>query len=57
MTETQTLGPTEVGAGCDGGTVTDQGVALAAVLWIGAVTVAAFASSTPPAPNEGTLRS
>ena len=56
-TETQTLGPTEVAAGCDGGTVTVQGVALAAVFWIGAVAVAAFASSTPPAPNEDTLRS
>ena len=55
--ETQTLGPIEVGAGCDGGTVTARGVALAAVLWIGAVAVAAFASSRPPAPDEGTLRS
>ena len=56
-TETQTLGPTEVGGGCDGGTVTTQGVALAAVFWIGAVAVAAFASSASPAPDEGTLRS
>jgi hypothetical protein len=57
MTETQTLGPTEVGAGCDGGAVAAEGVALGAVLWIGAVAVAAFASSAPSAPNEGTLRS
>jgi len=57
MTETQTLGPTDVAAGCNGGAVTTQGVALAAVLWIGVVVVAAFASSTPPAPNEDTLRS
>ena len=56
-TETQTLGPTDVAAGCDGGTVTVQGVALAAVSWIGAVAVAAFVSSAPPAPNGGTLRS
>ena len=46
-----------VAAGCDGGTVTTQGVALAAVFWIGAVAVAAFASSASPAPDEGTLRS
>jgi hypothetical protein len=57
VTETQTLGATEVGAGCDGGTVTTQGVALAAVFWIGAVTVATWASSLSPAPDEGTLRS
>jgi hypothetical protein len=56
-TETQTLGPTEVGAGCDGGTVTVQGVALAAVLWIGAVAVAAWASAAPRAPDEDGLRS
>jgi hypothetical protein len=53
-TVTQSLGSTEVGAGCDGGAVTAEGVALGAVLWIGAVAVAAFASSTPRAPNEGT---
>lgn len=57
VTETQTLGPTEVGAGCDEGTVTARGVALAAVLWIGAVAVAAFASGAPRAPDEGGLRS
>ena len=56
-TETQTLGPTQVGAGCDGATVTIQGVTLAAVLWIGAVAVAAFASRAPRAPDEGGLRS
>ena len=56
-TETHTLGPTDVAAGCDGGTVTTQGVALAAVFWIGAVAIAAFASSASPAPDEGTLRS
>ncbi len=55
--ETQTLGPTDVAAGCDGGTVTTQGVALAALFWIGAVAVAEFASSTSRAPDEGTLRS
>jgi hypothetical protein len=57
VTETQTLGPSQVGAGCDGGTVTTQGDALAAVFWIGAVAVAAFTSSAPQAPDEGTLRS
>ena len=56
-TETQTLGPTDVAAGCGGGAVTTQGVALAALFWIGAVAVAAFASSASPAPDEGILRS
>ena len=53
----ETLGPAGVGAGCGGGVVTVYGVAFAAVLWIGAVAVAALASSPPPAPTEGTLRS
>ena len=57
VTETQTLGPTDVAAGCNGGAVTAEGVALAAVLWIGAIAVAAFASSAPRAPNGDTLRS
>jgi hypothetical protein len=57
VTEPQTLGPTEVGAGCDGGTITIQGVALAVVFWIGAIAVAAFTSRGPSAPDEGTLRS
>jgi hypothetical protein len=53
----ETLGPVGVGAGCGGGVVTVYGVALAAAFWIGAVAVAAFASSASPAPNEGTLGS
>jgi hypothetical protein len=57
VTETQTLGPTDVAAGCNGGAVTAQGVALAAVFWIGTVAVAAFVSNAPRAPNEGTPRS
>jgi hypothetical protein len=57
VTDTETLGPTEVAAGCDGATVTVQGVALAAAFWIGAVAVATSASSAPPAANEGTPRS
>jgi hypothetical protein len=57
VTETQTLGPTEVAAGCDGGAVTLQGIALAAIFWIGAVAIAAFASSTPGAANDSTPRS
>ena len=57
VTETQTLGPTDVAAGCNGGAVTAQGVALAAVFWIGAVTVAALASSAPPPSTEDALRS
>jgi hypothetical protein len=53
-TETQTLGPSDLSSGCDGGTVTVQGVALAAVFWIGAVAVAAMASSARHPPAEGT---
>ena len=52
VTDPQTLGPTDVGAGCDGGTVTAQGVALAAVFWVGAVALAALASRASP-PREG----
>ena len=44
------LQPTDVGSGCDGGALTIQGAALAAVFGIGAVAVAALASMTPPAP-------
>jgi len=56
VTDTVTLGPTDLGSGCDGGTVTAQGAALAAVFGIGAVAVALFAS-TAPASNVGTPRS
>jgi hypothetical protein len=41
----------EIGSGCDGGTLTLRGAALAAVFGIGAVAVAALASMTPPAPT------
>jgi hypothetical protein len=41
--------PGEIGSGCDGGTITLRGAALAAVLGIGAVAVAGLASMTPPA--------
>jgi hypothetical protein len=43
--------PGEIGTGCDGGTLTLQGAALAAVFGIGAVAVAALASMAPPAPT------
>jgi stage V sporulation protein SpoVS len=48
VTETLTVGPSDVGSGCDGGALTIQGVALAAVLGIGAVSVALLASAVPP---------
>lgn len=41
--------PDEIGTGCDGGTLTVQGAALAAVFGIGAVAVAALTSMAPPA--------
>jgi hypothetical protein len=41
--------PSEVATGCDGGTLTVQGAALAAVFAIGAVAVAALSSTTLPA--------
>jgi hypothetical protein len=44
------LDPADVASGCDGGSLTAQGAALAAVFGIGAVAVAALASTTPPAP-------
>ena len=43
--------PDEIGSGCDGGTLTFRGAALAAVFGIGAVAVAALASMTPPGPT------
>jgi hypothetical protein len=42
------LDPSEVTTGCDGGAVTLRGAALAAVFGIGAVTVAALATTTAP---------
>jgi hypothetical protein len=36
--------PTEIASGCDGGTFTVQGAALATVFWIGAVSIAALTS-------------
>ena len=56
-TDTVTLGPTDLGSGCDGGTISVQGAAIAAVFGVGAVAIAVLASRTSPAPNEGTLRS
>ncbi len=53
----ESLGPAGVAAGCGGGVVTVYGVALAAVSWIGAVAVAAFASSAPLPSDGGTPRS
>jgi hypothetical protein len=41
--------PGEIGSGCDGGTLTLRGAALAAVFGIGAVAVAALSSMAPPA--------
>jgi hypothetical protein len=44
------LQPGEIGTGCDSGTLTLRGAALAAVFGIGAVAVAALATM-PPAPT------
>jgi hypothetical protein len=40
VTDTVTLAPTDLGSGCDGGTITLQGAALGAVFGIGAVAIA-----------------
>jgi hypothetical protein len=57
VTDTVTLAPTDLGSGCDGGTITLQGAALGAVFGIGAVAIALLASTTTRASNEGSLRS
>ena len=44
------LEPTDIGSGCDGGSLTVQGAVLAAIFGIGAVAVAWLVSTTPPAP-------
>jgi hypothetical protein len=43
--------PGEIGTGCDGGTLTLRGAALAGVFGIGAVAMAALASMTPLTPG------
>ena len=57
VTDTVTLETTDLGSGCDGGTITAQGAALSTVFGIGAVAVAGLVSMTSPASNEGALRS
>jgi hypothetical protein len=53
-TDTFTLGPSEVAAGCDGGQISIQGAGIAAVLGIGAVAMAAL-SSMPPSTDRSAL--
>ena len=48
VSDTLTVGSNEIASGCDGGTLTMQGVALAAVLGIGAVSMAMLVSGVPP---------
>jgi hypothetical protein len=52
VTDTSTVGPGEVAAGCDGGDLTFQGAGVAMVLWIGAVAIAGLASTGPSRPER-----
>jgi len=52
VTDTSTLAPGDLAAGCDGGSFTLQGVGLAAVLGIGAAAMAVLASAPPPIANQ-----
>lgn len=45
--DTSTLGPGDLAAGCDGGSFTVQGIGLAAVLGIGSAAMAVLASARP----------
>ncbi len=47
VSDTSTLGPGDLASGCDGGTITLQGVGLAAVLGIGSAAMAVLASTRP----------
>ena len=49
------MGIDDVASGCDGGAITTQGIALAAILAIGAIAVAELATSSDrsrPAPTD-----
>jgi hypothetical protein len=45
LTDTMTLGPGVIAGGCDGGSITAEGVAIGAILVIGAIAIAWLASA------------